>query len=253
MRKYSEETLKEIFGDFDPEEVMKNEKETFEWYKSRGADLTYFGNWQRDYAKLTIEMAELQGHEISILDVGCSTAINLRGIDELNIFRKIYGVDISNYMIDTIIPEIHKDYLWNADTVVFHGAPSHDLSCIRDNSIDFLTCSHMLEHIETVKRLEKTLKEFKRVTHKDSKLLFVLPTAKEENADYKDRPDVSPLHHLAHTTEWWEKKFAKLFKSENESARGIFRNSPLKPDRDKPETFYDAYWRGWTVFRYVHK
>jgi ubiquinone/menaquinone biosynthesis C-methylase UbiE len=256
MRKYTEETMKKIFGDFDPEEVAKNEKATVDWYKWKGADLTFYGNWQRDYAKLLIEIADLNSDPDmeweSILDVGCATGLIIRAIDELDIFKELYGVDISNYMIKELIPQIHADYTWNG-IPQFTQTSCENLSMFENNTIDLLTCSHTLEHLDNEKKLHKTLKEFKRVLNKDGKLIIIIPTADTKNKDYSERADVSPLHHLAEPTQWWAKQFGKYFKSESYKARQIFKNSELKPDRQGELTFYEAYWRGWTVFRYVHK
>ncbi len=233
------------------EKIETYEEEYWNFVKDvRGIDLTFYGYWQEDFGKLIIELADLESNVgkdwVSILDIGCATALNLRAIDELNIFKKIYGIDISNYMINTIIPEMYKDHKWNADTVDFFCTPSHDLSMISDGDIDLVLATHVFEHLKDEEDLTDTLKEIRRVMHKEGKMLAIIPCVKEEDKK------TSPLHKMNHTVKWWNKKFSKYFKSESYKARVQFKKTKLKPNRDADNTFYDEY-KSWDIFRFVHK
>ena len=236
------------FGNFDPEKVEEYEKEYFEYQQSReGVDITFYGNWQKDFAKLLIEIAEFDYNQelVSILDVGCGCGINLRGIDELGIFSKLYGTDISNYLINTIIPTLpfHAN-----DYADFFCTPSWDLSMIKDDSIDFLTCTHVLEHLPDEERLHETLKEFQRVLHPEGKIVIIIPVAKKEH----DNPDTLSLHKLVHMGKWWNKLFTRSFKSESFKARIAFKRSKLKPDRNLEIYFAEEY-TNWGIFRLLSK
>lgn len=237
-------------------DVEKYEKDYVEMNLARGLDLTFYGNWQKDFGKLMIEIADLKtpaGKQwISILDVGCATALNLRAIDELNIFKEIYGTDISNYMINSMIPEMYENYKWNAEKIDFFCTPSNDLSMITDGDIDLIISTHVFEHIESEEKLNKTLEEFKRTLHKEGKIIIILPTSDTEDEDLTGRTDVSPFHELIHTATWWSKTFSKYFKSESFKARQIFKKSKQKPDRSSDKTFYENY-PSWNIFRLVHK
>jgi len=242
--------MSQDFGKFNQEEVEQYEKEYFEYQQSKeGVDITFYGNWQRDFAKLLIEIADLKsdpGKEWStILDVGCACGINLRGIDELSIFSKLYGTDISNYLINTVIPTLpfHAN-----DYTDFFCTPSWDLSMINDNSIDLLTCTHVLEHLPDKEKLYITLAEFKRVLHPNGKIVIIIPVAKKE----PDNSDTLSLHKLVHTGKWWNKLFTRNFKSESFKARIAFKKSKLKPDRDGEKTFYEEY-TNWEIFRLIQK
>jgi SAM-dependent methyltransferase len=240
----------EDYGEFSKEEVAKHGEQYIEYYKSKGLDITFYGNWQKDFAKLLIQIAELDPYkeQRTVLDVGCACALNLRAIDELGIFSHMYGVDQSEYLID-LIPNLH-DFGSYAD---FYAASSWDLSMIDRNEIDFLICTQVLEHLPDEDALDKTLKEFKRVLSKDGKILIMLPCAKEEGKSFEDNRDVSDLHILAHTDKWWTQKFKKYFKSETFKARTKFKKSELRPDRNVEETFYEQYHSSWHVFKYIHK
>ena len=118
------------FLGFNAERVHRYEKDYFDFQQSKeGFDITFYGNWQVDFAKLLMEVAEFGPEkELEVfLDVGCATGINLRGVDELGIFSKLYGTDISNYMINTVIPSMPK-HEWSPDSSYtdFYATPSHD-------------------------------------------------------------------------------------------------------------------------------
>jgi len=237
------------FLGFNEEEVHKYEEEYWNYQQSReGLDLTFYGNWQKDFGKLIIELADLKsdpGKEwVSVLDVGCGTALNLRAIDELGIFSRLIGVDRSEYIINKIIPTLHD---WGS-SFEFYATPSHDLSIIEDNDIDLIFCTQTLEHIVSEELLFKTLDEFKRVLHPEGKIIIILPVVQTEPPEEEH----NALHRLMHTSAWWSKKVSKFFKSETFKTRQIFKKSELKPDRSGEKTFYEQY-KNWAVFRLVSK
>lgn len=237
------------FLGFDAKEVHKYEKEYFDFQQSKeGFDMTFYGNWQRDFAKLLIELANLKSNPGKewhvILDVGCATGINLRGIDELGIFSRLIGTDISNYIINEIIPT-----LYNFESYAkFYATPSHDLSMIEKDDVDLITCTHVLEHVISKENLIKTLEEFKRVLHSNGKIIIIIPTTEKE----LNEEEHNHLHKQMHTNKWWSKTFAKYFKSESLKARLLFKKSKLKPDRNSEKTFHEEY-EAWSIFRLVHK
>jgi ubiquinone/menaquinone biosynthesis C-methylase UbiE len=239
--------MTEEASNYSVERLMEYGKDYFNYVKEvRGVDLTYYGNWQRDFAKFIIEIAELDPDKKwnNILDVGCATALNLRAMDELGIFSKLYGTDVSYYMINEIIPTLH-DFGSYAD---FFATPSHDLSMIFDNDIDLITCTHVLEHLQNEEKLHETMEELKRVLHPDGKILIIVPTITKEFD-----PSESIVHVLNEGALWWSKFFSKYFKSESSAARKKFKATKFKPNRNKEESFYDAYNPAWTIYRLVHK
>jgi ubiquinone/menaquinone biosynthesis C-methylase UbiE len=240
-----------LFGDFNVDEVLKYEKACVEWYKWKGIDLTFYGNWQKDFGKLLIEMLEPESEvgkawEVMV-DLGCGTALNTRGVDEVGLFKEIHGIDFSEYMIHKLIPEIHKDYEWNAN-INFHCASITDISMIEDDHADFINCAHTLEHLKNEVELKLVMQEMKRILHPDGKILCIIPCLKSEKID---RSKLNPMHSIMHTALWWSRFFAKYFKSETTAARRALKRTELKPDRNKILTFAETY--GWSVFRLVHK
>ena len=240
------------FLGFDAEKVHRYEKDYFDFQQSKeGFDITFYGNWQRDFAKLLMEVAEFGHKELEVfLDVGCATGINLRGMDELGIFAKLYGTDISNYMINTVIPSMPK-HEWSPDSSYtdFYTTPSHDLSMIENSIVNLLTCTQVLEHLTSKENLTKTLEEFRRVLHPEGKIIIILPVQNKERTTEEEH---NHLHKLMHTNKWWSKEFSKHFKSESFKARIAFKKSKLKPDRSGDKNFYENY-PTWCIFRLAHK
>lgn len=241
-------------ADFDMEEVNKYSEVYVKFVKEvRGVDVTFYGNWQRDFAKLIMELSELNfeisaKHDIeTVLDVGCATCLNLRAIDELGIFSTIIGVDHSQYLID-LGQSLHDFGSYGK----FYAEPSWDLGPIKNETVDLIICTHVLEHLPNEDKLHETLQEFKRVLHPNGKILIILPCSEEENKDFTKRTDKSPLHYLIHTSKWWTNVFGKYFKSESFKARQLFKKTKLKPDRLYEMTFYEEY-KSWNIFRYIHK
>lgn len=242
---------KENIGGYDLTELMKYEEVYFEYVKElRGIDLTYYGNWQRDFAQLVVDMAEVNDdvEPLTLLDVGCATGLNARAYDELEIFEIIYGTDVSKYMID-LIPEIHKDYEWNSQSKYFISTPAWDHHMLSDGSIDLITCTHVLEHLPNKTKLYQTLREFKRILHPNGTILIIVPTIKEGY-----NPNEASLHKICEDDEWWGKTFKRYFnESQTEHARFQFERTTLRPARPKEETFAEVYDHVWSVYRLVHK
>lgn len=251
----TDEVRKKTDADFDMEEVHKYGELYVQYNKEvKGVDITYYGNWQRDFAKLIVELAELDsdpGKEWqTVLDVGCACCLNLRALDELGIFSRLIGIEHSQYLLDLA----NKLYDFGSSGE-FHATPSWDLSPIEDDDIDLLLCTQVLEHLPDEDKLHETMEEFERVLHPDGKILIILPCISEEDegTDLSGRTDILPLHHINHASKWWSKIFAKYFKSETFKARNIFKKSKLRPARSVNQSFSEVYKETWTVFRFVHK
>lgn len=251
---YLKEIIMKTDADYDLEEVHKYGELYVEYTREvRGVDVTFYGDWQKDFAKLIMELSGLN-FEISaehnvetILDVGCGTILNLRAIDELGIFSRLIGIDHSQYLLD-LGQRLHNFGSYGE----FHATPSWDLSPIKDDDVDFLMCTHVLEHLPDEDKLHETLKEFKRVLHPDGKLLIIIPCTQKENQDFTGRTDILPLHHIMHTSKWWTKVFTKYFKSESFKARQLFKKTKQRPTRSIDKSFSDIY-QSWFIFRFLQK
>ena len=242
-----EEEVKKTEANYDLDEVREYGALYVEFVKEvRGVDVTYYGNWQRDFAKLLIELSDLKSNPDkeweTVLDVGCGTGLNIRAIDELGIFSNLYALDHSQYLID--LAQRLYDF---GSSFKFFVQPASELSGIEDNEIDLLISTHVLEHLPDENDLKYAMEEFKRVLHPKGKILIIIPCTEEEN-----QTDDSPLHYLMHTSKWWTKLFGTYFKSESFKARQLFKKTELRPDRNDDKSFSDVY-QSWNIFRLVHK
>src|SRR5210317_1624132 len=71
--------------------------------KDKGIDYAFYGNWQKQYAKLVVFMTgiyKMDYRDKAMLDIGCACGVNLKAFKETGIFDKYYGIDISEYLIN---------------------------------------------------------------------------------------------------------------------------------------------------------
>ena len=100
----------------------------------------------------------------SILDIGCGTGKVLGEIVRLNPQAKIIGVDVSKYAI-----RIASKKLPNSK---FHHIKDGKKLPINDNSIDFIVCLDVIEHIYDIQNIYR---EFKRILRPGGKILITTP------------------------------------------------------------------------------
>ena len=100
----------------------------------------------------------------SILDIGCGTGKVLSEIAELNPQAKITGIDVSKYAI-----KVASKKLPNSN---FHLIKDGEKLPIKNNSIDFVVCLDVIEHIYDVQSI---FKEFKRILKPGGNILITTP------------------------------------------------------------------------------
>lgn len=99
-----------------------------------------------------------------ILDIGCGTGEVLSEIVRLNPQAKIIGTDISKYAI-----LIASKKLPNSK---FYLIKNGEKLPINDNSIDFIVCLDVIEHIYDIQNIYR---EFKRILKPGGKILITTP------------------------------------------------------------------------------
>jgi ubiquinone/menaquinone biosynthesis C-methylase UbiE len=209
--------------------------------RDKGIDYAFYGDWQKQYAKLVIFMTKMymfDSHDKVILDVGCACGSHLKGFKETGIFDKFHGVDVSSYLIELGREklELSEDEL----TVARSSAMPFN-----DNSIDLIHCSQLFTYLEEEEILD-TLAEMKRVLAKDGRIFLVFDKPKEGK---EKKPTDKKLTN-------WKIEFKKYFKLvEQEAIQELFSKGKFYPgdakDTDKKNrrrTFYDHYNNDWAVF-----
>ena len=94
----------------------------------------------------------------SFLDLGCGDGLLLRALDRLGYLKnkKVFGVDLSEERIN-LAKEINKDFICFAENAC-------DIKSIKNNSIDFLVSTQLIEHVSDDKKM---IKEIDRVLAKN--------------------------------------------------------------------------------------
>jgi ubiquinone/menaquinone biosynthesis C-methylase UbiE len=229
-------------------------KEYYERCKAKGIDYAFYGNWQKQYAKLVTFMTEIykmDHRNKAMLDIGTGCGVNLKAFKETGIFDRYYGIDISEYLIN-----MGREKL-KLSVDELSVAKSSALP-FNNDSIDFIHCSQLFEHLEKEEVID-TLDEMKRVLIPDGKIFITLDAIKKG----RDKDTVlsqDPSHVLAMNEHWWKDKLKNNFileKRENIDVKffkgkfypgGLDDIDPDKEGGNKRRTFYDHYWNEWSVF-----
>lgn len=101
---------------------------------------------------------------IVLLDYGCGTGFLLKHIQEISPDITYYGADISTEGIKRAKKSLKK--------VTFILLDNDSKIPLKDDSIDFITCLDVIEHVYDVKPL---LNEFRRILKPKGKLLVSTP------------------------------------------------------------------------------
>ena len=227
-------------------------KEYYDRCKAKGIDYAFYGNWQKQYTKLVVFMSQIymmDYRDKAMLDIGCACGVNLRAFKETRIFDQYYGIDISEYLIN-----LGKEKVGLSNDELRVGS-STELP-FDNNSIDFIHCSQLFEHLEKEDIL-KTIDEIERVIIKGGKVFITLDAIKPgRNKKTVLAQDVS--HITAKDKEWWYATLKNKFDIEPDVNQKFMKGKfypgglndldPNKEGDNKRRTFYDHYNNEWSVF-----
>lgn len=227
-------------------------KEYYDRCRAKGIDYVFYGSWQKQYTKLVVFMSEIymmDYRDKAMLDIGCACGVNLKAFKETRIFDSYYGIDISEYLINLGKKklELSGDELriGNSTELPFDN-----------NSIDFIHCSQLFEHLEKDDIL-KSIEEIQRVLVQGGKAFITLDAIKHER-NKKTVLAQDPSHITAKDEQWWfgefKNKFEVLPNTNQKFMKGKFYPGghndidPTKEGDNKRRTFYDHYNNEWSVF-----
>lgn len=217
------------------------EKDFYLRCANKGIDYNFYGEWQRQYSKLVIYVTDflrrIDRKNRTLLDVGAACGVNLRAFRELQIFNRIVGIDVSNYMVQ-LGRETHK--LSEDELVV---APCTDIP-MEDDSVDLLHCSQLFEHLDA-DEIYATLREFKRVLKEDG-IGFITLAAAKDGVSIEHVKNVDESHVTAEHEKWWRQMLRSMFQIDRE-ANNRFKKARFSPSQND-ESFYVHYKLEWTLF-----
>ena len=101
-------------------------------------------------------------HPVTFLDYGCGTGHFLNKISKIQSIKNTFGYDLSKYART-------KAKKNSKNSVIIDK-----LDKIKNNSIDFISALHVIEHINDDK-LREILRSFKRILKVDGTILFATP------------------------------------------------------------------------------
>lgn len=216
-------------------------KEYYIRCKEKGIDYAYYGNWQKQYAKMVVFVSEIYKTEFAnkvLLDVGTACGANLRGFKETGAFTKVIGIDVSEYLIrlgrkvnNFSDEELIVDCCW-------------DMKSIESESIDFLHCSQLFEHLEA-KTIQDTVNEFDRVM-KPGAIAFITLNAVKPHQTEEDVTSQDPTHISVMTERNWGLMFKDRFNLK-ENTEQLLRKAKFYP-AESSKNFYEHYYDDWSVF-----
>jgi len=116
----------------------------------------------------------------SLLDYGCANGIITEQLGKILKIEKVYGADVKDYNIQNLHFILLKK--------------NNLMPEIEDSSIDLITCSMVLHHVENV---DSTLKEFKRILSKNGLIII-----REHNCETKNFSVFLDIIHGLYSLVW---------------------------------------------------
>ncbi len=98
----------------------------------------------------------------NFLDYGCGTGFLLKKISRINSINKTYGFEVNNYARIQAKKNSSKSLIIN------------NLKKIKENSIDVITCLHVIEHVKD-NELKKIFLLFKQILKSEGSLMLATP------------------------------------------------------------------------------
>jgi ubiquinone/menaquinone biosynthesis C-methylase UbiE len=216
----------------------------FKYAHSRGVDYNFYGDWQKQYAKMIINICEIvrrtEKAKPVLLDVGCACGVNTRAFKEIGLFKLCMGCDLSKFMID-----LGKKTHGFSDEELF-VASAQQLNGVKTKSVDFIHCTSVLEHC-TDGEIHRTLGEFNRVLTDEGIIFINVPALKpDQDKETVERMESDITHVTIKPYSWWEKLLGKRFEIEP-GIYEMFENDKHSPD-NSGKSFFDYYNKEWTFF-----
>ena len=232
-------------------------KDYYDYGLQKGCDLNFYGDWQRNYAKMLIDISSITklvaNNQKSSVFLDCGTACGLipRAIRELKMFKSVFGFDKNDYLI-TLGKETHG---FNNDEDENNQLFVHDLENIElpfeNNCIFLIHASQVLEHVHSDK-LSSVFKEWNRILHPEGRIIISVPTISAERVKERKKtgaPHDDPTHISMNTKLWWMGKIKKHLKIDTNVEKKFKKTKhTVSNPIEESKTFYDVYGKSWTIF-----
>lgn len=210
-------------------------------HKAAGLDYLAYGFWQGSYAQMVSE-ATLQTDftEPRVFDAGCACGSILNGFRETGIFQHLYGMDLSEHMIN-----LGRERFGFLQQEMYSGSIA-DIP-LDDGSISLVHCSQVLEHVAD-ELVPLVFSEFARILVPGGRAFLALDAVRHGETAEKYMGD--PTHVNLRSVDYWTTRLhAAGFWIDMESYNRFVRSTcgPF----EQSDSFYFEYpdWSVWTVIK----
>lgn len=213
----------------------------YERCKDKGIDYAFYGNWQKQYAKMVVFVSGIYKIEIAektLLDVGTACGANLRAFKETEIFSKVIGIDVSKYLVELG----NKVNEFKEGELVVDNCTT--MEKIQDETIDFIHCSQLFEHLR-YNEVKNTIDQMYRVM-KNGAIGFVTLNAIKAGQTEEDVTSQDETHVCVMPEEQWHKTFDRRFQVRKDTEKLMMKAKFYPGDNGK--NFYQNYYDDWSTF-----
>ena len=149
----------------------------------------------------------------NFLDYGCGTGFLLKKVSRINSINKTYGFEVNNYARIQAKKNSSKSLIIN------------NLRKIKENSIDIITCLHVIEHIKD-NELKKIFLLFKHILKSEGSIMLATPAKnglghkikKRKWIGYRDKTHIN----MKNFNEWKIFFYKNNFKIIKSSSDGLW-------------------------------
>lgn len=209
--------------------------------KDKGIDYAFYGNWQKQYAKMVVFVSGIYKVEIAnktLLDVGTACGVNLLAFKETAVFSKVIGIDVSEYLVG--LGNAKHDF--NEGELIVDDCRT--MEKIEDESIDFVHCSQLFEHLR-YNEVKNVMKNMHRVM-KTGAIGFVTLNAIKSGQTEEDVTSQDETHVCVLPEEKWHGLFSTHFSVRNDTEKLMMKANFYPGDNGK--NFYQNYYDDWSTF-----
>ena len=211
-------------------------------HKDAGLDYLVHGFWHQSYAAMVSE-ATLQSTYADpfIIDAGCACGSILKGFRDLEVFKRVLGVDLSEHMIKLG----RKHFGYSEGELMARSAAKLPVEA---GSVSLMHSAQVLEHIPDA-LIDPVLDEFARVLRPGGRAFLCLDALRDGEA--KEIYMGDPTHVNIQPVLYWTEKLQRRGLLFDVEAFNRYARSKRGPTAGDPRTWFEIYpyWSAWTLIK----
>jgi SAM-dependent methyltransferase len=207
-----------------------------------GLDYLGHGYWHESYGRMVTESTMQTSYDAPfIIDAGCACGSILQGFKKTGSYKRVLGVDLSEYMIG-----LGRSHFGYSDDELVVGSIT-DIP-VESGTVSLLHSAQVLEHLPE-EITDAVLNEFARVLRPGGRAFLCLDAIR--TGENKEMYLGDPTHVNIQPLMYWTKKLHKLGLMFDVEAYNNFVRSERGPTQGDPRSFYYhyPYWSAWTLIK----